>query len=537
MGLIQNGSLDRRFFHALGASRLDETICSAAGMVGFWSCYGSSQGPPPEAIPLARLVVLWGANVLATSIHDWPFIEEARAAGAPLVVIDPLRTPTAERADWHIRIRPGTDAAFALAVAHEVFARGAHDEAWLEAHAQDWRAYRDRAATCPPERAEALCGVSAADIRRFAAMYADAGVAPGVRPPQLRPQPPRQRRRRRCAPWRCCRRSWATGRGPAAARGCRRAAASVSTRRRWRGPTSSPARARRARSTCRRWARRSTAAEPPIRALFVYSANPAASNPDQASVIRGLSREDLFTVVHEQLPTDTARYADVLLPSTMAMEQPDLHLAYGHYHVQLNRPAVAAPGECRPLLEVFRALAKRMGLNDAGRRSAGAFDASFEDLVRAALAAKGNPRLAGITLERLEAERSIPLAPQDARLPFYSPFLDGTFDTPSRRVEFSSERMRAAGVDPVLGALTSRGRGPGRGGRAGALPAPLPLAGVALLPQLVDGRERARPAHAEGPAAVPERRPTPRRAASPRRPRARPQRPRKRGPPSRRSAT
>jgi anaerobic selenocysteine-containing dehydrogenase len=121
-------------------------------MAGFWSCYGSSQGPPPEAIPLARLVVLWGANVLATSIHDWPFIEEARAAGAPLVVIDPLRTPTAERADWHIRIRPGTDPAFALAVAHEIFVHGRHDEPWLEAHAQDWRAYAKRAATCPPER-------------------------------------------------------------------------------------------------------------------------------------------------------------------------------------------------------------------------------------------------------------------------------------------------------------------------------------------------------------------------------------------------
>ena len=162
-------------------------------------------------------------------------------------------------------------------------------------------------------------------------------------------------------------------------------------------------------------------ADPPVKAIFVYSANPAASNPDQAGVIRGLAREDLFTVVHEQLPTDTTRYADVLLPSTMAMEQPDLHFAYGHYHVQLNRPAVAAPGEARPLLEVFRALAKRMGLNDAGRKSAGAFDATFEHLVRAALDTPANPRLTGITLERLDAERSIPLAPQDARLPFYSP--------------------------------------------------------------------------------------------------------------------
>ena len=168
-----------------------------------------------------------------------------------------------------------------------------------------------------------------------------------------------------------------------------------------------------------------------------------------------MSREDLFIVVHEQMPTETTRYADVLLPSTMAMEQPDLHFAYGHYHVQLNRPAVAAPGECRPLLEVFRELGKRMGLNHAGTKSAGAFDATFDELVRAALDNPANPRLEGITLERLDAERSLPLAPQDARLPYYSPFLDGRFDTASGRVEFASERMRAAGVDPVLGALTS----------------------------------------------------------------------------------
>lgn len=454
MGLIQNGSLDRRFFHALGASRLDETICSMAGMIGFWSCYGSSQGPPPEALPLARLVVLWGANVLATSIHDWPFIEEARAAGAPLVVIDPLLTPTAERADWHIRIRPGSDPAFALAVAHEIFSAGLHDEAWLDAHAQDWRLYRERAATCPPERAEALCGVSAADIRRFAAMYADAAS----RPAYVRLNYGLNRHANGATQVRAVALlpalvgDWARPGGGARLSTSGGFGFNKTALAR---PDLEPGPDTPRTINMTELGHALAATDAPVKAIFVYSANPAASNPDQASVIKGLEREDLFTVVHEQLPTDTARYADVLLPSTMAMEQPDLHFAYGHYHVQLNRPAVKAPGECRPLLEVFRALARRMGLNEPGTKSAGMFDATFEELVRAALDNPANPRLQGITLERLDAERSIPLAPQDGRLPYYSPFLDGRFDTPSGKVEFSSERMRAAGIDPVLGALTS----------------------------------------------------------------------------------
>jgi len=189
--------------------------------------------------------------------------------------------------------------------------------------------------------------------------------------------------------------------------------------------------------------------DPPVKALFVYSANPGASNPDQKRVLEGLAREDLFTVVHEQFLTDTARYADVLLPSTMQMEQDDLHLAYGHYHVQLNRASVPAPGECRPLLEFFRELAHRVGLTDP------CFDDTFESLVDQALDAPANPRLEGVTRARLEEARSVALEPQDPRLPFYTPWLDGRFDTPSRQVEFVSSKLTGLGLDPVLGELTA----------------------------------------------------------------------------------
>src|SRR5262245_33720991 len=339
MGVIQNGSMDRRFFHALGASRLDETICSTAGTQGFWSCYGSNQGPPPESIPLARLIVLWGANVLSTSIHDWPFIEEARKAGAPVVVIDPLKTPTAEKADWHIRVRPGTDVALALAVAHELFANGWHDEEWLEQHGLGWREYRERAATCPPAKASQLTGVQVGDIKKRARMHGEA------RPTFVRL-------------------NYGLNRHVNGATMIRAVALVPAITGDWQRPgggarlSTSAGFALNRKALFRqdlephptriinmsRLGEALTSLQPPVHALFVYSANPGASNPDQANVHKGLAREDLFTVVHEQFLTDTARYADVLLPSTMQMEHSDLMYAYGHYHLQLNRPAVPPPG-------------------------------------------------------------------------------------------------------------------------------------------------------------------------------------------------
>lgn len=446
MGVLQNGSMDRRFFHALGASRLDETICASAGRDGFWSCYGTNQGPPPESIPLTRLVLLWGANVLSTSIHDWPFIEEARKEGAQVVVIDPLRTPTAEKADWHVRIRPGTDAALALALAHEIFAHGWHDEAWLEAHALGWQQYRERAASCPPERAAELTGLSPGDIRKLAALYA----APSSRPAIVRLNYGLNRHANGATMVRAVALlpalvgDWARPGGGArlstsAAFGLNRAG--LARQDLEPGPT------RLVNMTLLGEAM--TSKPPTVHALFVYAANPAASNPDQARVLEGLAREDLFTVVHEQFMTDTARYADVLLPSTMQMEHSDLHTAYGHYHLQLNRPAVPPPGECLPLYDLFQALAKRMGLSDPG------FDVTLDEMIEVALDAPHNPRLEGITAERLERERSVPLAASDPRLAVYSPWLDGNFDTPSGKVEFVSGLMAAQGVDPVLGALTS----------------------------------------------------------------------------------
>ena len=446
MGVLQNGSMDRRFFHALGASRLDETICATAGTQGFWSCYGSNQGPPPESIPGTRLVLLWGANVLSTSIHDWPFIEEARKAGAPVVVIDPLRTPTAEKADWHVRVRPGTDAALALAVAHEIFAHDWHDVAWLEAHALGWEEYRARAMTCPPERAAKLTGVSADDIKRLAALYA----APESRPAFVRLNYGLNRHAngatlvRAVALLPALVGDWAR---PGGGSRLSTSAGFGLNKQALMRQDLEPHPTRLINMTLLGEAL--TELTPPVQALFVYSANPGASNPDQARVRAGLAREDLFTVVHEHFLTDTARYADVLLPATMQVEHSDLHTAYGHYHLQLNRPVVPPPGECRPIYDLFQDLARRMGLTDP------CFDQTLDELLAVALDAPQNPRLAGITVERLERDRSVPLVAQDARLPVYSPWMDGKFDTPSGRVEFVSSLMKATGLDPVLGALTS----------------------------------------------------------------------------------
>jgi anaerobic selenocysteine-containing dehydrogenase len=338
-----------------------------------------------------------------------------------------------------VRIRPGTDAALALAVAHEIFTHGWHDEPWLEAHALGWRAYRERAATCPPERAAQLTGLSADDIRRLAALYAGTLVASRAGAAQLRPEPPRHGATmiRAVALLPALVGDWARPGG--GARLSTSAGFALNRKALFRQDLEPhPTRI----VNMSRLGEALTTLTPPVHALFVYSANPGTSNPDQKNVHAGLAREDLFTVVHEQFMTDTASYADVLLPSTMQMEHSDLLYAYGHYHLQLNRPAVPPPGDCRPLFDLFQALAKKMGLTDP------CFDQTLDELVAVALDNPANPRLEGITLERLERERSVPLKPQSDRFPVYTPWLDGRFDTPSKKVEFVSSLFQGYGWIP-----------------------------------------------------------------------------------------
>ncbi len=446
LGLLQNGSMDRRFTHALGASRLARTLCAEAGYNGYVYTIGATIGTAPEDFAHARLILLWGTNTLTSNMHLWPFVLEARRKGARVIVIDPVRTRTARQADEWIPIVPGTDAALALAMMHVIVRDGLWDRDYVAQHTLGFDHLRERLEEWPPERAAQVTGIPAARIEALAREYAT------TRPAAIRINYGMQRhggggmavRTITCLP--ALVGAWkeqgggvllsTSGAFPLNREALKRPdlmphpTRVVNAAR--LGDALSPNPAVRQRALM--------AGEPdvPVHALIVYSGNPAATNPDQNAVLRGLAREDLFTVVIDHFITDTADYADIFLPTTTQVEHWDLHPAYGHYVLALNRPAIAPLGESKPDTEIFRLLAEGLGLKHP------AFQDSDEDLIRQALDVD-HPWMEGVTFERLMAEGFVSL---NLPRPFL-PFAEGNFFTPSGKCEFYSERAARDGFDPL----------------------------------------------------------------------------------------
>ncbi|MBI1723842.1 MAG: molybdopterin oxidoreductase family protein [Gemmatimonadetes bacterium] len=438
MGLIQGSSMDRRFFHRLGASLLDRTICSTAGGVGMQMTVGQNVGTDTEAVGDAKLVVLWGTNTLTSNPHLWPLVRAAREQGAPVIAIDPLTTRTTAQCDRHFMIRPGTDAALALGMMHVIFAEGLADRDYLERHALGADALEARVREYPVERVAEITELPAGDIRWLAREYARA------KPAFIRVNYGLQRH---------------AGGGMAV----RCIASLPAVAGHWRHPAggvqlSTSAAHKFDKAALERFdlippgtrtINMSRLAEalaepgagvggPPVRALVVYNSNPGAVAPDRARVRRGLAREDLFTVVLEHFVTDTALFADLVLPATTQLEHWDVHLAYGHYYVTLNRPSIAAVGDALPNSEIFRRLAARMGFDEP------CFRDSDKQMIRQALAS-GHRHMEGITFERL-------LEHGWARLNLpspWAPYAEGGFATPSGKCELYSERLASRGLDPV----------------------------------------------------------------------------------------
>ncbi|MFZ5817693.1 MAG: molybdopterin-containing oxidoreductase family protein [Bacillota bacterium] len=433
IGKLHYASMDRRFFHRLGASQLDRTICATAGGEAILSVTGVKQGPDPEDMVNAKLIVVWGVNVISSNPHQWPIIQEARRRGATLVVIDPYRYKGAREADWHISPRPGTDTAFVMGVMHTLIKEGWIDRGYIETYTLGFDQLAMKVADWTPERAARVTGIPAEEIVRFARLYWES------RPAVLRVGYGLQRH---------------TNGGSIVRAICMLPALTGHWRDRGGGfllsnsgsyktndfalerPDLMPTPAPRTINMIELGKALTELDNPPVKALFVYNSNPAAVAPNQTRVLAGLSREDLFTVVHEQLFTDTCRWADIILPATTQLEHLDLHTSYWHLYVQLNEPAIAPLGEAVPNTELFRRLAAAMGFTDS------CFQDSDEELVRQALS--GSPYLEGITLERLRAEKII----KTNRAP--APFAEGGFHTASGRAEFYSEALAAAGLDPVI---------------------------------------------------------------------------------------
>ncbi len=435
IGQLGFGSMDRRFFHRLGASQLDRTICASAGTAALMSVYGTRLGTRPEDFAHAGLVLAWGANIHGNNIHLWPFIEQARRAGARLVVIDPFRTRTAALADEHLAIRPGTDALLALGLLHVIFREALEDRGYLErctVGSEELRAHALRPDHAP-ERVAAVTGIAADRIVALARDYALAGRHTG-RPAVIRLNYGIQR----------------SENGGTAARAVlmlplvtgawqhRGGGLQLSTSGAFSfnehalrrpdlmlaSPLGRPART----VNMSRLGRALTLPDagvggPPVKALFVYNSNAAAVAPNQNDVLAGLGRDDLFTVVHDQFFTDTTDYADIILPAPTFLEVKDMQGAYGHLFAQINIPAIAPLGEARSNVRLFAELAQRMGFLEP------CFRDTADDLIEQALAS-APPSLAGITRERLEREGHIELnLPTDENgesLPFSTPAWFGT---------------------------------------------------------------------------------------------------------------
>ncbi len=430
MGLLNGSGMDRRFFHRLGASRLDRTICSTAGMAGMNAALGIRYGTEPEQFRHARLILAWGANILGTNVHLWPFVVEARRNGARLYTIDPHRNRTGAASDKHFFIHPGSDTALALALMHVILEEGLEDRDYIERYTEGIAALRERMKPWTPRRAAELTGIAAEEIAQLAREYAT------TRPAVIRLNYGVQRSERGAMAVRAIALLPAlTGSWKDIGGGFQ-----LSTSQAFHLNRAGLERADLQHRSLGREARLINMTElgqaltvrddPPVKAIVVYNSNPAAIAPNQNAVLAGFRRDDLFTVVLEQFRNDTADYADILLPATTFLEHTDLYFAYGHYYLQLARPALPAPGEAKSNVEIFRLLAERMGFAEP------CFRDSEDDMIRTALDSP-NPFVQGITLEELEERHFVRL-----RIPQpFQPFSAGGFGAGDGKCHFRAESL------------------------------------------------------------------------------------------------
>ena len=435
MGQVQGEAMAMRFFHKLGASLLDRTICSSAGSEALAYTFGAKLGMRVEFFAESKLILIWGSNSIGSNLHFWRIAQEAKRNGAKLICIDPRKTETAEKCHEHIALRPGTDAALALALMHVLIQNDWLDHDYIAQHTLGWDALRARALLWTPERAAQVCGITAEQIESLARDWAT------TKPAAIRMNYGMQRvkgggnavRAIACL--------------PALTGAWRHRAGGVLLANSGNFPVQRAALQRPDLLAGRkpRTINMSTIGNallqpasdtlgPHIQALVVYNSNPVAVAPQSGQVIQGFAREDLFTVVLEHFQTDTADYADYILPATTQLEHWDIHASYGHTDILLNRPAIAPMGECKTNTDIFRALAQRMGFTEP------CFEEDDETMCRSAFAATQN-------MEELFAQGFTHLKSADGQPLPDAPFAEGGFPSPSGKCEFYSQRLADMGQD------------------------------------------------------------------------------------------
>jgi anaerobic selenocysteine-containing dehydrogenase len=365
MGLVQGESMAARFFNRLGASLLDRTICASAGSAALGMTYGNKVGMHVEHYAESRLILIWGSNSIASNLHFWTFAQAAKRAGAKLICIDPRRTETADKCHQHIALMPGTDGALALGLMRELALNGWLDQDYIDRYTSGWPALLEKAMAWTPERTAATCGITPEEVRGLARDYGSS------RPAAIRLNYGMQRVRgggnatRLIAALPCLTGAWRhragglllSGSGWFKVQDAALQRPELRTGRQPRIVNMSTIGDDLLRPASPEWG-------PQIEALLVYNSNPVAVAPESQKVVRGFAREDLFTVVLEHFRTDTADYADYLLPATTQLEHFDVHRSYGHIYVMVNHPAIAPLAEARPNTEIFRGLAARMGFTE-----------------------------------------------------------------------------------------------------------------------------------------------------------------------------
>jgi anaerobic selenocysteine-containing dehydrogenase len=426
--------MDRRFFHRLGASLLDRTICATAGKEGWGAVIGASVGMDVEQYQNSKLIVIWGSNAVTSNLHFWTRAQDAKRHGAKLIAIDPYRSATAEKCHQHLALLPGTDGALALGLMHILIAENLIDRDYIDRHTVGFEALAARAAQWTPARVAQTCGLSAEQVAGLARDYGT------IRPAAIRVNYGMQRvhgggnamRAIACLPaligaWR-----HPAGGGLLSSSGTYPVdKAALERPDLIQGNPRTINMSAIGDALC-------DATDPPIRAIYVYNSNPVAVAPESSKVRRGFARDDLFVVVHEIFQTDTADFADILLPATTQLEQTDVHSSYGHLYALANNPAIAPLGEALPNTEVFRRLAAQMGFTEP------CFRDSDDDLAQQAWR-RSDPRAADFDWEGLKRDgwRRLAVA-QD-----YAPFAQGNFPTPSGKCEFWSAAQEALGADPL----------------------------------------------------------------------------------------
>ncbi len=439
LGLLQLSICNTRLWNRMGASGLQRSICGAAAEAAVEATLGARWAPDPADVLESRLIIIWGHNPASTSPHFMPLLRQAQKNGAYVVVIDPRRTLTARSANEHIQPRPATDSALALGLMNVLFAEGLADESWLEANTIGWRDLRERAAAYPPERVATITDIPAETIKALARRYGTTTpallkFADGV---QRHGNGGQTARALTCLP---------VVVGQVGVRGGG-LFYTTSGYVKWDSEavghaSACPPPPRTVNMNRIGAALTGEITPPPIQALYIFCANPATSAPNASLIIKGLQREDLFTVVHELFMTDTAQYADIVLPATSQLEHIDLHKAYGHRNLQYNHAAISPLGEAKSNWDVMRLLAAGMGYHEPWlQQSAEEAIAEVLDATRAQ-----NPLLEGITLKRLQDEGTVALRFPPER---HVPFADLHFPTPSGKIELRCEALAQQGLDPL----------------------------------------------------------------------------------------